>query len=103
MSSKPSPPTVWGESKTLGRGGRVHPPGPVGDSNGDQIVQLRVSHARRNMVYFTDSCIRDIRVRRGMTVLISGIFILPSVIVIYLLYEFHALSFVFFACMHLAL
>ncbi|MPC47583.1 hypothetical protein E2C01_041334 [Portunus trituberculatus] len=32
----------WGESKTLGRGDQVHPPGPAGDSNGDQIVQSRV-------------------------------------------------------------
>ncbi|MPC92496.1 hypothetical protein E2C01_087586 [Portunus trituberculatus] len=31
------------------------------------------SCARRNMVYFTDSCIREIRVWRGMTVLESSI------------------------------
>ncbi|MPC67420.1 hypothetical protein E2C01_061595 [Portunus trituberculatus] len=35
-------PPPRGESKTLGRGGRVHPPGPAGDSNGYQIVQSRV-------------------------------------------------------------
>ncbi|MPC61189.1 hypothetical protein E2C01_055253 [Portunus trituberculatus] len=31
-----------GESKMLGRGGQVHPTGPAGDSNGDQIMQSRV-------------------------------------------------------------
>ncbi|MPC36861.1 hypothetical protein E2C01_030328 [Portunus trituberculatus] len=51
ISSKPSPLTVWGESKRLGRGGRMHPPGPTGDSNGEQIVQSRVKVVLGEMWY----------------------------------------------------